>query len=58
MLEDAIKSIEKQRDMYVIQLNNLSDNIRTKTIQKATNQIRKQIQVLDFILKILNKQKK
>ena len=58
MLEEAISLIEKQRDMYVIQLNNLSDNIRTKTIQKATNQIRKQIQILDYILEILNKQKK
>ena len=58
MLEDAIKLIEKQRDMYTIQLDNLSDNIRTKTIQKATNQLKKQIQILDFILKILNKQKK
>lgn len=58
MLEEAISLIEKQRDMYIIQLNNLSDNIRTKTIQKATNQIKKKIQILDFILEILNKQKK
>lgn len=58
MLEEAIKSIEKQIDMYLIQLNNLSDNIRTKTIQKATNQLKKKIQILDFILEILNKQKK
>lgn len=58
MLEEAISLIEKQRDMYLIQLNNLSDNIRTKTIQKATNQIKRQIQILDYILEILNKQKK
>lgn len=41
-----------------IQLSNLSDNIRTKTIQKATSQLRKEIQVFDYILEILNKQKK
>lgn len=58
MLEEAISLIEKQRDMYIIQLNYLSDNIRTKTVQKATNQIKKRIQILDFILEILNKQKK
>lgn len=58
MLEKAINLINKQRKMYIIQLNNLSDNIRTKTIQKATNQLRKEIQVFDYILEILNKQKK
>ncbi len=58
MLEKAINLINKQREMYIIQLSNLSDNIRTKTIQKATNQLRKEIQVFDYILEILNKQKK
>ena len=58
MLEKAINLINKQREMYIIQLSNLSDNIRTKTIQKATSQLRKEIQVFDYILEILNKQKK
>lgn len=58
MLEESIKLIEKEREMYIIQYNNLSNNIITKTIQKAKSQLKEQIQILDYILQILNKQKK
>lgn len=58
MLEEAIELISKQREMYIIQINNLQNYIRTKAVQKVINKTRRQIQVLDFILKILNKQNK
>lgn len=58
MIEEAIKLIEKELDMYQILDNNISDNIRTKTVQKAKNSYKKKIKLLNYILKILNKQKK
>ena len=58
MLEEAIQFIQKEIDKNTIQLNNLSDNIRTKTVQKAAKQIQKHIKILNYILKKLNKQKK
>lgn len=56
MLEEAINLINKQKEMYIIQINNLQNYTRTKAVQKVINKTRRQIQVLDFILKILNKQ--
>lgn len=56
MLEEAINLISKQKEMYIIQINNLQNYTRTKAVQKVINKTRRQIQVLDFILKILNKQ--
>lgn len=56
MLEEAIKLISKQKEMYIIQINNLQNYTKTKAVQKVINKTRRQIQVLDFILKILNKQ--
>ena len=56
MLEEAIELISKQREMYIIQINNLQNYTKTKAVQKVINKTRRQIQVLDFILKILNKQ--
>ena len=58
MLEEAINLINKQKEMYIIQINNLQNYTRTKAVQKVINKTRRQIQVLDFILKILNKQNK
>lgn len=58
MIEEAIKLIEKELDMYQILDNNISDNIRTKTVQKAKNSYKKKIKLLNYILEILNKQKK
>lgn len=58
MIEEAIKLIEKELDMYQILDNNISDNIRTKTIQRAKNSYKKKIKLLNYILEILNKQKK
>lgn len=60
-VEQCLKELTEVRPEKLsdkIQLSNLSDNIRTKTIQKATSQLRKEIQVFDYILEILNKQKK
>lgn len=56
MLEEAINLISKQKEMYIIQINNLQNYTKTKAVQKVINKTRRQIQVLDFILKILNKQ--
>lgn len=56
MLEEAINLINKQKEMYIIQINNLQNYTKTKAVQKVINKTRRQIQVLDFILKILNKQ--
>lgn len=58
MIEEAIKLIEKELDMYQILDNNISDNIRTKTVQKAKNSYKKKMKLLNYILEILNKQKK
>ena len=58
MLEEAINLINKQKEMYIIQINNLQNYTRTKAVQKVINQTKRQIQILDFILKILNKQNK
>lgn len=58
MIEEAIKLIEKELDMYQILDNNISDNIRTKTVLKAKNSYKKKIKLLNYILEILNKQKK
>lgn len=58
MIEEAIKLIKKELDMYQILDNNISDNIRTKTVQKAKNGYKKKIKLLNYILEILNKQKK
>jgi hypothetical protein len=58
MIEEAIKLIEKELDMYQILDNNISDNIRTKTVQKAKNSYKKKVKLLNYILEILNKQKK
>ena len=38
--------------------NNISDNIRTKTVQKAKNSYKKKIKLLNYILEILNKHNK
>ena len=58
MIDEAIKLIEKELDMYQILDNNISDNIKTKTVQKAKNSYKKKIKLLNYILEILNKQKK
>lgn len=57
MLEEAIKLINKQKEMYTIQIENLQEFCKTKTVQKAINKIRREIQIWDYILKDLKKQK-
>ena len=56
-LEEAIKLINKQKEMYTIQIENLQEFCKTKTVQKAINKIRREIQIWDYILKELKKQK-
>ena len=58
MIEEDIKLIEIDLDLYQILVNIISDNIRTKTVQKAKNSYKKKIKLLNYILEILNKQKK
>lgn len=59
MLNKSIELINKQREMYIIQEHNITTHARKKDIEnKVKAQLRKQIQILDYILEILNKQKK
>lgn len=59
MLDKSIKYIEKQREMYIIQEQSITTHARKKDIEnKVKAQLRKQIQIFDYILEILNKQKK
>ena len=59
MLDKSIKYIEKQREIYIIQEQNITSHARKKDIEnKVKAQLRKQIQIFDYILEILNKQKK
>ena len=58
MLEEAIKLIEKELDMYQILDNNISDNIRTRTVQRAKRNLKKEIKIRDYILKILKEKQK
>ena len=59
MLEEAINVIEKERDMYIIQEKNISSYARRKVEEnKLKEKIRREIQVRDYILSILEKQKK
>lgn len=58
MLEEAINLISKQKEMYIIQINNLQNYTKTKAVQKVIKNIAKKIRVLDYILQVLNEQKK
>lgn len=59
MLEEAIKIIEKQRDMYIIQEQNITTHARKRKIEnKVKKQLEKEIKIRKYILDILRKQKK
>lgn len=63
MLEESIKLIEKQKQMFIVQDRNITNKIdgiiEDKLLEnKIRTNINKQIQILDYILEILNKQKK
>ena len=59
MLEEAIKLIKKQREMYVIQHNNITTYARKRDVEdKVKEKLRKEVHIRDYILEILNKQKK
>ena len=54
MLVEAIKLMESQKDMYIIQDKNIHTYARNKVIvNKMKANIRKEIQLRDFIIKIL-----
>ena len=54
MLLEAIKLMESQKDMYIIQDKNIHTYARNKVIvNKMKANIRKEIQLRDFIIKIL-----
>ena len=59
MLEEAINLIKKQREMYVIQHNNITTYARKRDVEdKVKEKLRKEVHIRDYILEILNKQKK
>ena len=63
MLEEAINLIKKQKQMFIVQDRNITNKIdgiiEDKLLEnKIRTNINKQIQILDYILEILNKQKK
>lgn len=59
MLDEAITLINKQIDMYIIQEQNIETRARTMNIpNRVKRKLRKQIILWQYILKILEKQKK
>lgn len=59
MLEEAINLIKKQKEMYKIQEENIRENIKKKKLREAIKkEITEKTEILDYILDILNKQKK
>lgn len=58
MLEEAIKLIEKQINMYEIQEQNIQTKARKKEMEnKLKKALRKEIVLRNFILKILKDKK-
>lgn len=63
MIEEAINLIKKQKQMFIVQDRNITNKIdgiiEDKLLEnKIRTNINKQIQILNYILEILNKQKK
>ena len=59
MLDEAITLINKQIDMYIIQEQNIETRSRALNIpNRVKRKLRKQIILWQYILKILEKQKK
>lgn len=61
MIDEAIKLIEEQKEMYVIQLNNINKiDVQMKAVDyiEIRKGLKKNIDLRDYILEILNKQKK
>ena len=59
MLDEAIALINKQIEMYIIQDQNIETRARTMNIpNRVKRKLRKQIVLWQYILKILEKQKK
>lgn len=61
MIEEAINLIESQKEMYVIQLKNINSiDVQMKATDyiKIRKGLKKDIELRDYILEILNKQKK
>lgn len=59
MIEEAIKLIKKQREMYVIQHNNITTYARKKDIENNVKaKLRKEVQLRDYILKVLKEKEK
>lgn len=56
--EEAIALISKQRAMYIIQDQNIKPARKYSIENKVKEQLRKEIQVRDYILRILKEQKK
>lgn len=56
MLEEAIRLIKKQIDMYKIQYSSLQKMTRTKALQTTKKNIEKEIKIREYIIKILKKQ--
>ena len=58
MLDEAIKLMRKERHMYIIQDKNIhSYAIRKVEENKLKARLRKEVQLRDFILKILEEKK-
>lgn len=54
MLEKAIKLIEKQIDLYIIQEKNITTKARKQTVEnKVKKALREEIAVRQYILKTL-----
>lgn len=54
MLEKAIKLIEKQIDLYVIQEKNITTKARKQTVENKVKQaLREEIAIRQYILKTL-----
>ena len=54
MIDEAIDLIKKQRDMYIIQDNNIITMARKKNVEnKVKRKLRKEIQIRDYIIKVL-----
>lgn len=58
MLDEAIKLIQKEIEVYKVQDSNIVKSYRKSTIEnRVKEKLQHRIKILEFILKILNKLK-
>ena len=57
MLEEAIDLMEKQKEMYIVQAQNITTKARRQVVEnRVKQQLKREIQIREYIIKILKKE--